>query len=318
MLGYFLIGLFKEPVHATTFLSAVCTSLTICVLCLTILELTNNLIFSFLVPFIYAFIPNIWNTAIITEIYNVNMLFLVISIYLIIIWKRKLKTIFLLLSACLFGISLGTNLGNLLLLPAFVLFIYLQKDKRLQNLTFYLLTLGAIGILILSFSIIRSFSIPPLGTQYLPTSFAGAIKYFSGYQYGTLSIRDGEFYYARTIQHAQIIFKNLLYFGIIFVILGIYNQWRRDRDIALFMLSMCVINLGYFTYYPVRDYLVMVAPTYYILTIWIAYGFDFLYHKIGKSPGYLYRIGLVTCILLIILYPFQSQYAEKLNRKERN
>jgi len=318
MLGYFLIIFFNEPYHATTFLSAFCTSLTSGVLCLTILELTKNPIISFLSPFIFAFIPNIWDTAVVTEIYNVNILFISISIYLIIQWKRCQKTILLLLSACLYGISLGTNLGNLLILPAFLFFIYLQRDKKVQNLTIYLLIIGAFGIPILSFSILRSSTSAPLGTQYLPTSFSGAIKYFTGYQYGTLSIRDRFFYYNRTIQHSQIILKNLLYVGFIFALLGGYNQFRKDRSISLFMLLMFLLNLGYFTYYPVRDYSVMVAPAYYFLTIWIAFGFDFLYQETSEYPLSLFRIGFVVCLLLFILYPLQSQYDKRLDRKDRN
>jgi hypothetical protein len=62
----------------------------------------------------------------------------------------------------------------------------------------------------------------------------------------------------------------------------------------------------------------MVAPAYYFLTIWIAYGFVFLYQKVGKYPNSLYRIGLVVCILMIIFYPLQSQYDAKLDRKDRN
>lgn len=318
ILGNLLNNFSGEPVYATTLLSAICTSLTTGLLNLTILGLTNNLIAAALLPFLYAFFPNIWENAVITEIYGVNMLFLAASIYGIILWKIREKNHYLLISACFFGISSGTSLGNVMLLPAFALFIILQEGNKLHNLAKFFTIILAFAIPMLLFSIVRSFSHPPLGTQYLPTSFSGAIKYFSGYQYGTTSIQEIAFYGTRTIQHAQLILKNLLYIGLVLAAWGLYIQVRKGYDTALFMLLMFAANLIYFTYYPFRDYTVMVAPAYYILTIWIAYSVEYLYRKAKESEYAFYRMSVIVCTAVFIFYPLQSQYGERAAHKERD
>lgn len=318
ILGHLLGLFFNEPTAATTMLSAISTGLTAGILYITTLELTGNLLISFLSPFLFVFIPPIWDMAVVTEIYNVNTLFLSLSILLILLWRVKQGIWVLVFSGLVFGISLGTSLGNLLLAPAFVVFIFLENKLRIRNINLFFLSVLLTSIPALAYSVLRSFDLPPLGTQYLPTSTTGALKYFSGYQYGTLSIREASFYAGRTLKHAQIIIKNVLFIGLVFTAAGIYSQWKKERPIALFFIILLATNLLYFTYYPVRDYTVMVAPAYYVATIWMAYGFDYLYHLNWKKLNPPFKILSSITLSVLIIYQINSQYASRMEIRDRD
>lgn len=75
ILGKILGLMLSDSATATNSLSALCTSLTVGLMSMMILGLTNNLYGALLVPLIFAFSPRVWSMAVTTEIYNVNIFF---------------------------------------------------------------------------------------------------------------------------------------------------------------------------------------------------------------------------------------------------
>lgn len=114
ILGKALTLVISDPAIATNLLSALCTSATVGLMSLMILNLTDNLYGALLVPLVFAFSPRIWTMAVTTEVYNVNILFLSLSTFFLHRWHKNSSWGDLLGSALFFGISLGTYLANAL------------------------------------------------------------------------------------------------------------------------------------------------------------------------------------------------------------
>ena len=309
LLGKLFILLFSDPGFSTNLLSAVCTSLSIGIMSLLIFDFTKNRTVSIIIPLFFAFSPIIWPLAISTEVYNVNMLFLSLSIYVQLLWYRKPSNLMLLIAAFLFGMSLGTYLANLLLLPAFLFIIFIRKENRKQNIAIFISVTIILGILILAFSILRSNVAPPLAKLNLPNTVIGSIKYFTGYEDGTMRIHSVKFYLLRILEHSEIFINNFNGIGVLFGLIGVYKQFRINRNIAIFFILIVIIDLGYFTSYEASGYYLMVTPSYFIFYIWTAYGFSLFYNNSSKL-----KPALITVLILISIIQVLDQMPEKLAR----
>src|SRR5215204_3482875 len=144
LLGKLVSSFFVDPAIGTNLLSAICTSLAAGVMSLLIHELTALPIAAILAPFIFSVLPNIWEMAVVTEVYNVNILFLGCSIYFFLRAEQNQFMKFFLLAAIFFGLSLGTYPANLLLLPAFLVTIISRstRDKVIERLFVFCLIAG--------------------------------------------------------------------------------------------------------------------------------------------------------------------------------
>lgn len=231
LLGKFFIMLFSDPGFSINLLSAVCTSLSVGIMSLLIFELTNNRTVSIITTLFFSFSPILWPMAISAEVYNVNILFLSLSIYVQLLWYRKPSNLLLLISALVFGVSLGTYLANLLLLPAFLFIILIRKENRIQNIAIFISITGILGLLVLAFSILRSNVVPPLAVLNLPNTVIGSLKYFTGYEYGTVQIQGVDFYLLRIFEHSKIFINNLHGIGVLFGLIGACKQLRTNRNI---------------------------------------------------------------------------------------
>ena len=157
MLGKLVSLFFAEPAIATNLLSALCTSLAAGVMSLLIYELTAVPIAAFLIPILFSVLPNIWEMAVVTEVYNVNIFFLGCSIYLFLRAEQNQFTKFFIPSAILFGLSLGTYPANLLLLPAF-LWVLINKSTRdsiVVRLFWFCFIAGFFWLTFLSYSVLH-------------------------------------------------------------------------------------------------------------------------------------------------------------------
>lgn len=309
VLGKALALLSAEPAVATNLLSAACTSLTVGLMGLLILHSTSDLLASVLVPLLFALSPRIWSMAVTTEVYNVNLLFLSLAVCLLLLWYETSSTRALISSAIVLGLSLGTYPANILLLPAFGFLLCKSKANRCAEIQLFALVFGLIGALTLSFSYWRSHAVTPLGTQYVPSSPLDALRYFTGEQYGTLALHDAWFYLTRPIEHAAIFGRNFLWVGIGFGLLGFLYQWRTRRDWCVFFLLIFAMNLVYFTYYHADDYHYMVNPSYFIFSLWIAYGVR--YRFLGYTKA---RVMVAVTFILLCAGLLFIQLPGKLDR----
>lgn len=300
LMGKALNLVVSEPAIATNLLSALCASVTVGLVSLMILNLTDNLHGALLVPLVFAFSPRIWPMAVTTEVYNVNILFLSLSTFFLLRWHKNSSWGDLLGSALFFGISLGTYLANALLFPAFAFLLSRQRRKGVAQAMTFSLIVAILAALVMSFSYFRSRTLPPIGTEYIPGSFNDSLRYFTGRQYGTIQAQSSAFYLSRPVDHIWIFAKNFLIVGIAFGLVGGVSLWRYKRDVALFFTLILAINLGFFTFYRADDYYNMVTPSYFVFSLLIAYGFNVLWLNQGRFRVVAVTILVLTCSLLIL------------------
>ncbi len=299
ILGKLCSVFFTDPAIGTNLLSALCSSLASGVLSLLIFELTAMPLISVLVAIVFSVLPNIWEMAVVTEVYNVNIFFLGCSIYLFLRAEQSRFTKFFIPSAVFFGLSLGTYQANLLLMPAFllVLLISMPRDLALNKLVIFCSITGFIWLAFLAYSVFRSHA--TLAINYHLFSFQEIVTYATGANLRPPYPKDITFYIERTIKHASLFSKNFLYLPIPIGLIGVFALFKQRRMLSLFLGLAFGINYLFFSYYAVSDYFTMPTASYFIFSVFVGCGLAFLARKRSLVNENVEFAGIVLCVLLI-------------------
>lgn len=305
VLGHLFIQFSAEPALATNVLSAICAALAVGYLSLITFSITGSLPVSLVTSLVLAFSPKMWGLAITTEVYDVNLLFFALAVYSLVIWRKTYNPLALVAGGVAFGISLGTYLANLLMLPAFLLLIVQTSKRKRTDLITFGVIISIFGLLILVYTLFRAQTVAPMGVREIPSTLPAALRYFAGQQYGTTALQELRFYISRPGGHALIFSSSFLYVGILFGLAGLLALWRQDRHLALFTLLLMGLNLGYFTFYRAPDYDNMVMPSYFVFAIWISASVLWVVkHRLPTLVIVLVLAGLAGTLLL-------TQYSDR-------
>lgn len=316
--GNLFTNFFHSTALATNIMSALFTSFTVAVLSVLIFLNTRHFLLSFLIPLIFAFSPVIWDMAITTEVYNVNLAFLFGSFLCFYLWKRSMKNSLFLGGSLLFGLSLGVYFPNVMLIPAFIILFFQYAPGPRRRIFHFLLTIGGMFMIYYVWNYYRAAQLPPLGTTYLPTSLKGSILYYTANQYILPGFSyDIDFYWERLFDHAYRFFVNYLGIGILFGITGFIYQFKKDRKQFGVLLLIFGINFLYFTFYAFRDYQTMTGPSYFVFTVWIALG-AFALIRSNRFMKYLIYILIAGIVTGLIVGQWSEKRNERLEDMKRN
>lgn len=304
LLGRFFILFFpKDPAFATNLMSAVFTSLAVYLLSVIVLKITDNWSASLLGGLIFASLPNVWQMAVTTEVYNVNIGIVALAFFLILLWHRTSSKIMLYLAALTLGISMGSYFANLLLLPAFIILVWDRKHNNRANVVLFLLIVFVTGSLISSWSYFRAAVVSPVGTEFIPNSFNGFMLFITGAQYKPLSLHSSGFYYHRIIDHTQIFIGNVTWLGVGLGLWGVVNLWKEHRTVCLGLILIFIAVMGYFTGYSASDYYTMVTPAYFVFSLWMAWGIYFLTRRLRFAKVKFFTTFIPPVLLITLIYP---------------
>jgi hypothetical protein len=301
LLGKLMSLFFDDPAVGTNLLSAVCTGLAVGVMSLTIHELARSPLIAISAPALFSVLPNIWDMAVVAEVYNVNIFFLGCSIYFFLRAERSQFTAFLPSSALFFGLSLGSYQANLLLIPAFLLalLIGIPRHKLVKNLFVFGSIISVIWLAFLSYTILRSYA--PVAVGGPLDSVGKTLVYVSGSELRPGFPADIHFYTDRLQAHTSLFAKNFLYLAVPIGLLGALTLFKSGRNAAIFLVAAFLINFLFFSFYAVSDYFTMPTPSYYIFSIWVGCGLAFLSRIRPVNEKTLEFAGLIFCIALVMV-----------------
>ncbi|GAB4463536.1 MAG: hypothetical protein Kow0070_24180 [Anaerolineales bacterium] len=299
-LGKLMSLFFDDPAVGTNMLSAVCTALAVGVMSLTIHELTRSPLIAIASPMIFAALPNIWDMAVVAEVYNVNIFLLGCSIYFFLRADRSQFAKFLPLSAFFFGLSLGTYQANLLMLPSFLLILLIGSPRRrlVKNFFQFGVIVAVIWLAFLSYTIIRSYA--PVTAGGPLDSFGKVLVYISGSELRPAYPADAYFYLARLQEHTSLFSANFLYAAVPVGLLGALALFKPRRNAAIFLSAAFLLNFLFFSFYAVSDYFTMPTPSYYIFSIWVGSGLAVISRSWLANEKALEFAGLVFCVALVL------------------
>ncbi len=138
---------FSNPGWRLNIMSGFFAAATATMLFLLLKRITKNDLVSMAGSFFFAFTDFFWSQSNRTEVYSLNMFFLILLIYLLYRWHESQENLWLYLSAFSFGLSLTNHHLMVLAGPAIIIFVILRKwrvilDYKLVIFCILLFTLG--------------------------------------------------------------------------------------------------------------------------------------------------------------------------------
>ncbi len=267
--------LVPDAALATNYLSAVSASIAAALLAATVFTLVRSEYAAACAGLVFALTPRVWGLAVNTTSKTLNVCLLALAFLLLASRPEGRPSKRFWAAAVVFGLSLGSYLANVLLLPGMLVLLLRQRVKIIHVAVFFLV-IALVGGSVLSWSFFRSSTIAPLGTAVVPSTPTNFVLFLAGVQHGTIEAHPPAFYRDRLLEHGYTFTRNLVGLGVLLGLLGIWSMSRLRPDWCVALLVAFAADMGFFTFYRAHDYHLMVTPAYWIFSLWIGYGIAFL------------------------------------------
>jgi hypothetical protein len=257
-----------------------------------------------------------WSQALRAEVYALNSLFVLLTLFLLLRWSESRTPRALQLAALIYGLSLTHHATMILFLPAYVLFVWLTDRTVLRNLRLVgtVILLVALPQVLYLYIPWRAPATPYLHIELAPGHtlelYENTLRGFLGFVMGEMF--TGELGYQASLLERLSMASDLLLrqFGIAGVALGVLGVakliigWKSTfsrRLLALLVLSYGAL-VGFTLFYHVGDIQVFYTPSYIIFTVWIALGIAWLVQAAGRVRFGALARGRWVAWALVALY----------------
>lgn len=252
----------------------------------------------------------IWINALATELYALQVAWLTGLLWLALRWRTAPRSWQLPLFTFLFGLGLGNHLSLILLLPGFMVLLFVGTQQNSKEVKGTRLAVSSRQSLIsslqsLRLSISQSLNLPLLllaaatgllGTLiylYLPirylapdnlnyardywgidlTTWHGFSWMVSGRIFGSLFLGvPWQQWPGEFLTFFSQLFSNYWGLGFLLGLGGLISDWRRRPALQMALLLMFLLHIGFYITYRVVDKQFMYGPAYLIWAIWLAIG----------------------------------------------
>lgn len=267
-----------------------------------------------------------WSQAVRAEVYALNSLFVVATLFLLLLWSRTRSHKTLYLAALVYGLSLTHHRTMILLGPACVLFVWLTDRSMLTDLK----SLGKLLLLILVPQLLylyiplRAPATPYLHIDLAPgptlelydNTLGGFVGFVMGEMFrGELGLQAS--LWDRLTMAAVSLVRQLGIAGIALGLLGVVKlaigRPNPASRRALGLLGVSYLGVvGFTLVYFIGDIHVLYTPSYIIFAIWMALGMAWIIAAVGNVRFWAFRsawpfseyvlVGLFTLLPLSLLW----------------
>ncbi|MFC4685888.1 MAG: hypothetical protein BGO86_14495 [Chryseobacterium sp. 36-9] len=233
---------------------------------------------------VFGFCFTFWRSAETIEVYTFNAFWIILFlIYSVKSLKNRSKN-YLIIAGFVLGLSLWVHIQNIMLIPAYMVLLYLLKSDRKK--------------VIISFIVFL-----------VPLFFMFWVNYLQGIdiKYAFFS-KKGPWVEDTFNQGIKDLLKDiakasafLIYNFNVFILFsfaGIIYLYKNFKTESFFLFTACLFTLGFATFYAVSDNYVFFIPFYIIFTAFIALGIKKL------SSKYALKRLMLTPLLIPLFYIF--------------
>lgn len=247
-----------NAIEASRFLVVTSGAATVTVIYLTLKSLVKKEWIALTAAVVFGFSFSFWRNAEIVEVYTYNTLWISFFFYSMIKVFAENKNRYIILSGLFLGISLWVHIQNILLIPAFAIFLFFFRQEK----KYVYASLSLFAVLFSSLFILNTLQGLPFNSPY--SSPQGTWVEDSLKKAPLQYVRDFFVSLAYLIHN----FNLFVFFGIAGVIL-LYRSHKR-MFYVFFTGAVCVY--GFSTFYAVSDNYVFFLPFNLIFALSIGYG----------------------------------------------
>ncbi len=282
------------------------------ILLLIILKLVENksdvsIWTAFSTSLIFSFTPTLWSQAVSNEVYGLNVFAYGLIVFLILTWRERYQKAgganLLYLLVFVYGLSFGSHMTTVLLLPAifFMLLTYEKKalfdpEKLLSGFIFFTL-----GLSVYLYLPLRSAQNPLLDWGN-PENWSAFIRHVSGRQYKAWMFSASSAQVLSNLEKfVNLFFKNFPPYILPFTFLGIWRLLAKDRKFLFFLCFIFFFTLIYAIKYSIPDLDPFFLGCFLVNAILVGNGFFFVFQNLQKVK--LHKIVSAGMMVLLILFP---------------
>jgi hypothetical protein len=237
-----------------------------------------------------------WSQALQAEVYALNSLFVLLTLFLLLRWSESRSSRALQLSALVYGLSLTHHSTMILFLPACVLFVWLTDRSLFRNARLLLgLLLLAVAPLLLYLYI--PWRAPTTSYLHVQLGAGRTLELYDNTPRGFLGFLTGEMFLGelgvqaplleRLSMAAALLRRQFAIPGVALGLLGVVKLGLGGKGsparrlLALLTLSYAAL-VGFTLVYNVGDIHVFYTPSYVIFAVWIGVGLAWLTDVVTK------------------------------------
>ncbi len=249
--------------------------------------LTRNRLAALFVALFYAFSADLWSQAVIAEVYGPNTFMLALTFFLFLAWGERVRhrlgtqeqdarSTLLFASACLvFGLSLGTHLSNLALIPGVAVYIFLLRKLRPLRRRDLLIGGGLFALAACQYLwlLLRASTLnDELMLRYKPTNLWMTYNYMANVFHNDRFVFPIQALPGRVSIYAGLVNHNFGVWGAALAVIGVWAMFRRHRAAFCLLAVTYLVEMIYFLEYNVTDSYLFYLSSHLILAVWIAFG----------------------------------------------
>jgi hypothetical protein len=257
---------------------------------------------------LFAFSRTLWAYATIAEVYTLNSLLIVTTLWLVFSWRREFASGSasyrkLYIAALVFGLGLGVHHVTVaFFLPSLAVVVLTTAGRRfLASRHFLFAALFAIaGLSVYAYLPLAASQSPTLNWGE-PSTLEAVWRHVSGQQYQSFFSFEPE----RLLDLTRFLSRE---WGLIWVpatlalaLAGFIDRFRRERAMAAFLAIVICIDVLYCIVYAIaEDRDAYYLPTFIALTIAAAYGARWLMGLVKETPTSLITPAHVAAALFVL------------------
>ncbi|MFA5113194.1 MAG: DUF2723 domain-containing protein [Candidatus Margulisiibacteriota bacterium] len=309
--------------------SAVCAAAAASLTFLLIAGLTKSLLAAAAAALLLAFSPIFWWQAVVAEVFQLNLLFAVATVSLIVWWSRTKELKRLLLFAFVYGLSFSHHHTTALLAPGFLYFIWAndrtifwQWKKILSGIFAF-----ALGLIPYAYLPIRSLANPYIDWGD-PQNLTNFIQVVTRSQFGSMkldpSVPNAAWSFSLALAQARTLLGWLLdsfvCLGVLVGLIGAAANYKADRKLFWFCLLLFACAGPLFIllsryplddiyYYPYCASMLsrFMLPAMFVFAVWVGYGAAAL---LTWAKGYRAKLFVALLLLALPCLSFSLHYAK--------
>ncbi len=242
----------------------------------------------------FSFTFSIWMYSLVAEVYTLNVLFVIVVIYFLLVWNRTRQDRYFYLATFLYAFSFGNHLTMIGLLPAFAYCVWVTDRKTFTDVKKILIV---IVIILAGFSqyyyVVWRTNDP--STRFLETNTQALINFLTHFHQDeafTFTIRE------LILQRIPILAGYILREFSALIVLSIWGMISfRDRFANKFLVICIMGEILFCLNINGRETWAFFLPVYIILAIYLGLGIEDLFRRVTKYPRLVY-----LCLILPIFF----------------
>ncbi len=292
-----------DSVFVMRLMSVVPAAITVSLVFVLIKEFVEENWIAIMSTFVFGFSFTFWRSAETVEVYTFNalwiILFLVYSVKSLKIDSRN----YIIPVGIILGLSLWVHIQNIMLIPAYLILLYLLKSDRKKAL-----------ISLISFFLIFSLMFFVNHLQDIEMKFVFVSK--KGPWVNDTFTQGFSDLIKDVVKAAAFLIYNFNVF-ILFSVAGVIYLCKNFKTESLFLLTASLFTLGFATFYAVSDNYVFFIPFYIVFTLLIALGIKklsvkYALRKLRFAPLFIPLFYICSLYIVSLTPQGQKFHKEKL------